>query len=340
MLPSADDSAATPEVAAVVTVDELVRRVCAASPPDGRALFRLVATARRNPTVLTPYLRDLLGAGVLSPSELYRGAGGDVQRELVHRVDSGVPDEELDLLLRAVAQTGGAIAESAFRRWRVQAPTGADALGAPVGEYTTEGGWTLASDGRRRLCSQRAYALNPSRPKDDPIAGGAAAANCPQCGNGLWAVLNVDTHDPRVDAALSHTGWRGRLRVVTCYRCACYGTVFCEVAPDGAVRWSPHTKAPEYVDDGDWAMPSGWLSIGGPRATPYLSDAWAAGGSTLGGHPDWVQGADYPHCPSCGVPMAFLALLHGGDLDEWGEGAHYVFLDARCRLAAVNYQQS
>ncbi|MGH3715731.1 MAG: hypothetical protein ACRDT4_20070 [Micromonosporaceae bacterium] len=321
-------------------VEELVRRVCASSPPDGRALYRLVATARRDPSVLTPHLARLLDAGVLSPSELYRGADGPVQRELVARVEAGVPAEELDLLLRAIAQTGGAIAESAFRRWRVQAPEGADTLGAPVGEYTTEGGWTLASDGRRRLCSPRAYALVPAQPRDNPVAGGAGSANCPQCGNRLWSVLTLDTTDPRVDAALAHTGWRGRLRVVTCYRCACYGTVFCEVAPDGAARWSPHTKAPEYVDDGDWAMPTGWLALGKPRSTPYQSDAWAAGGSTLGGHPDWVQGADYPHCPVCDVPMAFVALLHGGDFEEWGEGTHYVFLDARCRLAAVNYQQS
>lgn len=321
-------------------VEDLVRRVCASSPPDGRALFRLVAAGRRNPAALTPYLGDLLDAGILSPSELYRGADTDVQRSLVDRVESGAPAEDLDLLLRAIAQTGGAIAESAFRRWRVQAPEHADGLGAPVAEYTTEGGWTLASDGRRKLCSPRAYALLASRPKDAPVSGGAAAANCPQCGNRLWSALAVDTEDPRVDSALSHTGWRGRLRVVTCYRCACYGTVYCEVTPDGGVRWSPHTKAPDYVDDGDWAMPSGWLGLGGPRSTPYLADAWAPGGSTLGGHPDWVQGADYPHCPVCGVPMAFLALLHGGDFEEWGEGAHYVFLDARCGLAAVNYQQS
>ncbi|HEX2419255.1 MAG TPA: hypothetical protein VHJ83_14235 [Micromonosporaceae bacterium] len=327
------------EVAAEM-VEELVRRVCDAAPPDGRALYRLVVAARRDPTVLAPHLHRLLEAGVMSPSDLYRGANSDMQRELVDLVDSGVEPDQLDLLLRAVAQTGGAVAESAFRRWRVQAPPSADRLRSPVGEYTTEGGWTLASDGRRRLCSQRAYALVPTRPKDAPVSGGPAAANCPQCGNGLWSVLNIDTADPRVDAALAHTGWRGRLRVITCYRCACYGTVFCEVAPDGAVRWSPHTKPPEYVDDGDWAMPSGWLTAGPARSTPYQSDAWAAGGSTLGGHPDWVQGADYPLCPSCGVPMAFLALLHGGDFDEWGEGAHYVFLDARCRLAAVNYQQS
>ena len=323
-----------------MTVEELVRKVCASSPPDGRALYRLVTAARRDPSILTPHCGTLLDAGVLSPSELYRAAPSDVQRELVARVDAGAPPEQLDLLLRAVAQTGGAIAESAFRRWRVQAPAGADALSAPVGEYTTEGGWTLASDGRRRLCSQRAYALVPTMPKDNPVSGGAAAADCPQCGARLWSVLSVDTDDPRVDAALAHTGWQGRLRVVTCYRCACYGTVFCEVTPDGGVHWSAHTKPPEYVDDGDWVMPTGWLSIGDARATPYLGDAWAAGGSTLGGYPDWVQGADYPHCPVCGVPMAFLAMLHGGDFDVWGEGTHYVFLDARCGLAAVNYQQS
>ncbi|MGH3663865.1 MAG: hypothetical protein ACRDT8_00610 [Micromonosporaceae bacterium] len=322
-------------------VEELVRRVCASSPPDGRSLFRLMLAGRKDPTVLTPYLAELLDAGVLFPSELYRAADGEVQRDLVDRVEKGVPAEQLSRLLRAIAQTGGAIAESAFRRWRVQPPENADGLGSPVGEYTTEGGWTLAADGRRRLCSSRSYSLVPARPKHSPVAGGPAAANCPQCGNRMWSVLAVDSEDPRVDAALAHTGWQGRLRIVTCYRCACYGTVYCEVTPEGAVHWSPHTKAPDYVDDGDWAMPSGWLTIGAARSTPYIADVLAPGGSTLGGFPDWgLQGADYPHCPVCGVAMPFLAMLHGGDFEQWGEGVHYIFLDARCGLAAVNYQPS
>ncbi len=324
----------------MVEVEELVSRVCASPNPDGRALYRLVKIGRRDPGALTPYLAELAEAGIFSPSELYRGADANVQRMLVERVEAGASREELDHLLRMIAQAGGPIAEAAFRRWRVQAPPGAHALRVPVGEYTTEGGWTLASEGRRRLCSTRAFALVPAEPKDTPVVGGAAATNCPQCGNRLWLALNVDTEDPKVDAALAHTGWQGRLRVVTCYRCACYGHVFCEVTPDGAAQWSPHTRRPEYLDDGDWAMPTGWLAIGEQRETPYLADAWDAGGSTLGGYPDWVQGADYPHCPSCDVPMAFLALIHGGDLDRWGEGAYYVFLDARCQLAAVTYQQS
>jgi hypothetical protein len=68
--------------------------------------------------------------------------------------------------------------------------------------------------------------------------------------------------------------------------------------------------------------------------------AWHEGCSTLCGHPDWIQDAEFVDCPGCGQPMDYAGMVVGADLDEYGEGAYYLHVHAPCGFAAVNYQQS
>lgn len=70
----------------------------------------------------------------------------------------------------------------------------------------------------------------------------------------------------------------------------------------------------------------------------------------LGGHPAWVQIADYPDCPECGKAMSFLLQLNSRlpltqpnpdklEVMEWGSGgvAYFHWCD-RCRISAGNWQ--
>ena len=40
----------------------------------------------------------------------------------------------------------------------------------------------------------------------------------------------------------------------------------------------------------------------------------------VGGHPTWIQSADYPKCPQCGVTMQFLMQLDSNLPIDYGEG--------------------
>lgn len=67
--------------------------------------------------------------------------------------------------------------------------------------------------------------------------------------------------------------------------------------------------------------------------------------SRVGGHPSWVQSADYPDCPSCAKPMRFLLQLDsdlptedGGEFG-WGSGGIcYGFWCGRCSVSTYLWQ--
>ncbi|SBT37416.1 hypothetical protein [Micromonospora auratinigra] len=312
-------------------IDELVR---AAAREEPGALEELERVAAAGPDRLAPHLDQLIELEVLWPPTLYRAAGADVVRRLVERVESGRYAEQLDRLLLILAHTRDPLAEAALRRWDGTPPPGASRLHIGALAYALQGGWALGRDGgSRELCGPVAYRLEFSAAVADP-------AGCPWCGSPLWPVVDLDTADPRVAAALAHTGWRGRLRLTTCHLCSCYTTLFTEVTPDGGATWSTRNVPPGHLPRWTEDPPAVSAVPGPPRATPYQADAWSRGGSTLGGHPQWIQDAEHPSCPTCDEPMDHVGMVGGADLDDLGEGAYYLHLHASCGVAAVNYQQS
>jgi hypothetical protein len=64
------------------------------------------------------------------------------------------------------------------------------------------------------------------------------------------------------------------------------------------------------------------------------------GFSQIGGHPTWIQDAQYPPCLKCESPMLFIAQLSNEDFQEYGEGIYYIFICKECKVAATAYQQS
>ncbi|MEO3826234.1 hypothetical protein [Actinomadura sp. B10D3] len=309
-------------------IDELVDRIMRG---DDFAAYELEDLADDDPTVLEslrPLLIRLVDAPLYIPERLFRGADEDFQREAVRRVDSGEPSgPDLVAILTAAR---GPVADAALYRWSARPPAGMDPDG--FSRFLRRYGCDFDGHGRRReICGSAAYRLVP-----EPLDA-SADARCPWCSSALWTALDGDTSDGRFAAALAHTGWKGRLKVVTCFFCSTYATVFTQVSPDGAATWSAFTTRPAYLSGRTLVQedpPAVRLVPGEQREGGYEGHD-CEGGSTLGGRPGWVQDPDYPDCPACGKLMDYVGATAGGDTIGHDHGVFFLFLHAPCEIAAV-----
>lgn len=312
-------------------LEELIERAAA---DDDDAIEELTEIAGSDPERLRPYLGRLLDAGVLWPGTMYRAADADVVSRVVALVDSGERADTLGHLLLVLAYSRHPLAYDAMRRWIDRPPAGADALHVGMAEYAQEGGWTIDPDGSRRdVCGELAFEWH-LRPAEAP----GFNPECPWCSSPLWTAADLDGTEP----GLAHTGWTGQLRFRTCHFCACYDTLFSQVTPDGGSTWWAGNTRPSYLQVGSVPEePPTLLPVVGPaRDNPFQASAWSRGGSTLGGHPQWIQDAEHPACPGCGLIMDYVGLIGGADFDDYGEGAYYLHVHAACGFTAINYQQS
>src|SRR5690348_15018172 len=70
-------------------------------------------------------------------------------------------------------------------------------------------------------------------------------------------------------------------------------------------------------------LPQNTLTVGAPRPPLWGADQFLPTTfSQLGGHPTWIQGANYPKCPKCKETMMFLCQIDESDLVGAGEGIH------------------
>ena len=313
-------------------IEELVLRLEAG---DDSVVDELADLAAADPILVAPYALRLVDAGVAWRADvLYRAGDEHFQRELVGRIDGGAAGRPA-LLVYLLAQAPGPETEAAFRRWMTAPPPGIDPYGRGIAALVRDGGWELSQgSGRRALCGTSAYRL------DSVVSTSAAKGVCPWCRSFLWTALDLQTSESAVAKALAHTGWQGKLRIDICAYCVCYGPVYVNVTADGGSSWSKHTVRPGYLpDDHPETPPQARFTPGARRPTEHLASAWEAGGSTLGGFPDWIQDPAYPLCLQCHQAMDYVGLINGSDLWD-GEGAYYLFLHAPCGLAAADYQQS
>jgi hypothetical protein len=132
-----------------------------------------------------------------------------------------------------------------------------------------------------------------------------------------------------------------------------------EMDAEGKPIWSKHNMKPDGYDDIDVEEirvdVSGLVSstlddsvqrrlfhIAPKPRQPFHGSEWAMEPSLsqVGGHPGWVQDADYPSCPACSVTMKAIGQLDGEMIQENGEGVYYMFGCEPCQMTAVSYQQS
>jgi hypothetical protein len=175
--------------------------------------------------------------------------------------------------------------------------------------------------------------------------GGEGECVCGICARPTQRLMVLDPVPPGLEVTSV-----ARLTLEMCVRCVEVNEVM-DYVHDAEGRPSPH----RYQMPGDEpefeSVPLRAAEVRlAPTPARWFWQDWGTSNdrqnlSRLGGHPAWVQNADYPHCPECGRFMTFLIQLDanlpaGADETEqvFSEGVFYGFWCDRCRVSAFKWQ--
>ena len=289
---------------------------------------------------------ELLKRDFFWPSSLYRDAPDEVAEGLIQRIEGSKASDRLRLnhLLLSLAWTRGETARSAFLHWRNSPPAWAGALHVPPEEYLPHAGWALDSKGdRRELISLSCYPVAPVaaggfRPQFPVHCRTEIEAPCPACRSPLAWLFDFANLPGEYFSGDREAAPR---RVLCCLHCSCFcPAVFSRYELDGTAKLHPATKSDETEAIGE--RPAVVRALV-PNARPAFAAAepfQISDATSLGGCPMWLQDAQYPRCPECQEVMIFLAQFDNLAMKPAEEGIYYSFFCPRCRVAAVNYQQT
>lgn len=317
---------------------------------------------------LVPLHTEFIAQERFYPGWLYLGASSETAAQLLKRLESAYNHLRIDHLLKCLAWIDDEIVLERFRAWRDSAPPWQADLHVPAEDYLLEAGCELTPDGQRRLLYRRdCYELAPIEPQGSDSGGEANwpevtdptgspvqvwvphEAACTWCGRQLVTLLDIDLTDPRCAFLAADQTGATRVRIAHCWWCSPFSGIFTDIDAHGASRWSDaNGERPEIlaqIDDGSVTLDftRRRLALGVARRTPFealgrlMLDQ--TGSSQLGGHPDWVNDATYPVCPSCGRRMECVGQV---SWDEIGlaEGMNYACVCLPCGKATTVYQQS
>lgn len=327
------------------------------------------------PGALADLIPDLVATHHLQPGWLYLNAPSAITDLLLQQLDDSSFQVERNALLLALAWIGDDRVREQFTAWRADVPSWRNDLYLAPYDYAAEAGWELTPDGnRRQLYCTTSYELVPVDEAELTSSSHAAAVATPHedfcawCGRLLVTLLDIDLRDPRCRFVVGEPSETGsdessadltpdatRLRVAHCVWCSGFATLYTDVDLHGGSRWSAANGGPndkprilEQVGDGageDLGDPQPRrLALGVPRRTPFealgrfMLDV--TGISQLGGHPEWIQDADYPLCPDCRRRMVCIGQVSWEDINEFAERSTYGFLCMPCGKAATVYQQT
>lgn len=285
---------------------------------------------------------------------MYKSASGEARDHLLQQVDTD--DENRNHILLMLAHIGDDVVVRQFRQWRQSPPSWANELYVAPEHYTTEAGWELTKDGQRReLFITPSYSLYKVKENEGPnveLTGSSLSMLnpstncCPWCGNALTTLISLDVKHP----ALNDVSWHAQqLQIRTCVICSSYGVVYMEMDAAGEPLWSSHNVMPMGMDEidlddyGKLAADVGQqFRIANASRHAFHASEWAMEPSLsqVGGHPGWIQDAEYPTCPRCSTRMKAVAQLDWGEVEKYGEGMYYMFICEPCQMTAVSYQQS
>lgn len=317
------------------------------------------------PGALAERSDELAAHGYILPSWLYLGAPASTTMHLIDMFDQPAFAPLRNGLLLALAWVGDESAQRQFRAWRENPPTWRSQLYIAPEEFTVDAGWELTPDyDRRELFYQSCYELNPIGESDDSDKTHGVASSTPTeaacgwCGRTLITLLDIDLRDKRCAFVISESeaplATGTRLRIAHCLWCSSYATLYTDVDLSGGVSWSAENEAMPRIleqvglgEDDEYeliASTTHQLALGAKRRTPFEAVGRfmldETGISQLGGHPEWIQDASYPLCPSCHRHMPYIGQVSWEDLDELAEGSTYAFLCLSCGKAATVYQQT
>jgi hypothetical protein len=187
--------------------------------------------------------------------------------------------------------------------------------------------------------------LHPSwggpAPGDGVRFGGRGSGNCSVCGQACHHLLTLEPVP-----ACTAVSQLPRLELDTCLSCLGWSVpaLWFRHDREGTPSALPsgERKEPEFPAD-----PLGEVTARLVRLDDRWDwQAWGASNGRenlhrIGGHPTWVQSAEYPKCPECSSTMRFLLQLDS-ELDKgwlWGSGGIlYVFWCDRCAISGQLWQ--
>jgi hypothetical protein len=298
------------------------------------------------PGALKGLYQELIKRQFLYPGIIYREAGTEISNQLV----AWEPDTSLEAnhLLIALAWIGDEVVQQKFTQWRKAIPDWATELFVPPDAYAQQAGWVLTPGGNRRnLFHTHCYPLVRSGDDADyqnsPVKVAEGDENhCMWCNRQLTSLFDIDLADP----ALKFLQLDGtQLRIVTCDICTTYGYVYTNVDWHGAAKWYLKNQKPDYLPDDSAhydTIPPKRLVFSQHSRNPFQAahQLIPISSSQIGGHPNWIQDAEYPICPECNELMNFIAQLDMENFEEYGEGVFYAFLCKNCYIACTSYQQT
>ena len=286
------------------------------------------------------------------PGGVYCGADLAARDEIIRLIEDPMwPKNALNDMLLCLAWIGDDVVRGRFLAWREQPPPWRKTLYVSPEEYAVEADWELTPEGERRdLFYTTSYELVAHDESDETGRSSPVRAAVPEplvgqrcgwCGRDLRVLFALDLGDPRL-AFLGCSGMS--LRIARCDFCSPYATVYTDVDFKGNATWSAST-GPQPAASGSWAeypLVGRQLVLGSRRRTPaeMVGAYWSAHDSSLGGHPDWIDDAQYPECPECRRRMRFVGQVETCDVIDNAEGITYAFLCAEHGKAATTYQQT
>lgn len=275
-----------------------------------------------------------------SPLPFHR-APPNVRDALLQKVETDA--ENRDGILCALAWIGDEVVVERFNRWRQEPPSWSASLYVLPHHYAHQAGWELAENGSRRdLYFSQCTHLVKQAPKQPAVFRAVTeyGENCPHCSLPLINLFEVAP----VAVGLSADCWPEKIRILVCQCCTVYDTVFATLDPQGQPRWFEKNaiSALAVKNSADWiTLPLDILHPGETRLPLFAADPnLPTTFSQLGGHPAWVQDAEYPKCPTCAQTMMFLAQISYEDIEEYADGMLYGFICPSCRTTATSYQQT
>ena len=271
----------------------------------------------------------------------FHHAPPDVRDALLQKVETDA--ENRDGILCALAWIGDEVVVERFNRWRQEPPLWSASLYVLPHHYAHQAGWELAENGSRRdLYFSQCTHLVKQAPKQPAVFRAVTeyGENCPHCSLPL---INLFEVAPGA-VGLSADCWPDQIRILICQCCTVYDTVFATLDPQGQPRWFEKNaiSALAVKNSADWiTLPLDILHPAETRLPLFAADPnLPTTFSQLGGHPAWVQDAEYPKCPTCAQTMMFLAQISYEDIEEYADGMLYGFICHTCRTTATSYQQT